>query len=191
MMKIKKINIILKLAGIVIMGLLCICGCNTTKKQINKDYPQLIDQKHVFESIEVNEVKNMFDNHNDFYLVMGFSDCPWCQALIPILNEVAKENQVKIVYYLDIKEIRDNEKATGYDIFSDLTNTVFKAIIDQEKNRVNAPTFIKVEKGEIVGYHLNTVSGHVKNDSGYLPPLTEEQVLELKEILNHIFQTNS
>lgn len=191
MMKINKINCICKSIGIVIMGLLCICGCSNEKKQINKDYPGLTDTKHVFEEIAVEDVKVKFEQNETFYLIMGFSSCPWCQSLMPVLNEVAKENQVQTVYYLDIQEIRDDEKATGYDTFQELTTTVFQHILDQEKNRVNAPTFVKVEKGEIVNYHLNTVNGHIKNESGYLPPLTNEQRIELKTILNQIFQTNS
>ena len=35
-----------------------------------------------------------------FYL--GFPECPWCAAYVPYLNEVAKDNDVRKVYYYNI-----------------------------------------------------------------------------------------
>ena len=39
----------------------------------------------------------------------------------------------------------------------------------------------------MVGYHLDTVSSHQMVD-GVLPPLSEEQVTELKDILKNLIQ---
>lgn len=164
-----------------------VSGCQQSKKQMNKDYPGLTDKDHVYEPIKVDEVKKMLNQKETFYLVMGFSNCPWCQALIPVLNEVAKDHQAKTIYYLDILDIRDNEASDGYETFHNLTDGIFQPILDKEKNRVNAPTFIKVEQGNVVMHHLNTVDSHVKNENGYLPPLTSEQLSELKEILDTFF----
>lgn len=186
-MKIKKVKRIVVCIGVVMFGGLFLCGCKNEKKQINKEYPQLIDKHHIFEAIDVEDVNQKLTNQDDFYLIMGFSTCPWCQALMPELNAVGKQNQVKTIYYLNIKEIRDNPEAKGYELFQTLTATSFKDSIDQEKNRVNAPTFIKVVDGKIVKYHLNTVSNHIKNENGVLPPLSDEQKVELKNILNSFF----
>lgn len=187
MMKIKKIRNIVVFIGVIMLGVLFMSSCQNGKKQINNDYPQITDKNHVFEKTTVEEVNQKLTNKDDFYLIMGFSSCPWCQALMPELNDTAKQNKVKIIYYLDIKEIRDNKEAEGYDLFQTLTNFSFKEIVDQEKNRVNAPTFVKIVNGEVVKHHLNTVSGHIKNENGVLPPLSTEQKIELKNILNSFF----
>lgn len=188
-MKIKIIKKILRIGfiGIIVMIGFIVSGCQQNKKQMNKDYPGLTDKDHVYEPIKVDDVKKMIDQKENFYLVMGFSNCPWCQALIPVLNEVAKDHQAKTIYYLDILDIRDNETADGYGTFHALTDGVFGPILDKEKNRVNAPTFIKVEQGNVVMHHLNTVNSHIKNENGYLPPLTSEQLNELKKILDTFF----
>lgn len=187
-MKTKKNKKLIRILEITLMGLLLFCGCQNTKKQINKDYPQLVDKKHVFKEIDVNKLTEMFTDAENFYLVMGFSECPWCQSLMPVLNDVSKENGVELIYYLNIKQIRDNKDAKGYDDFLNLTSSYFQNIIDKDKNRVNAPTFVKVENGVVVKYHLNTVSSHIKNENNYLPPLDANQLSELKEILNNIFK---
>lgn len=186
-MRIKKVRNRIVLIGVIMLGLLFMCSCKNQKKQINKDYPQLMDKHHIFETTNVEEVNQKLINQDNFYLIMGFSACPWCQALMPELNDVAKLNQVKIIYYLDIKKIRDNREAKGYELFQTLTNSSFKEIIDQEKKRVNAPTFIKVVNGKVVKHHLNTVNNHIKNENGVLPPLSDEQKIELRNILNSFF----
>lgn len=187
MMKIKKIRNIVIFIGVIMLGVLFMSSCKNEKKQINNDYPQLTDKNHVFEKITVEEVNKKLTNKDDFYLIMGFSSCPWCQALMPELNDASKQNQVKKIYYLDIKEIRDNKEDEGYDLFQALTNSSFKEIVDQEKNRVNAPTLVKIVNGEVIKYHLNTVTDHIKNENGVLPPLSTEQKTELKNILNSFF----
>ena len=63
----------------------------------------------------------------------------------------------------------------------------FKDALDVEKNRLNAPTFVKVVNGEMTMYHINTVDTHVLNENMVLPPLTDTQLKELKDILNKFF----
>ena len=63
----------------------------------------------------------------------------------------------------------------------------FNDIVDAEKNRINAPTVIKVNSGNLVGYHIDTVPSHTINDAGVLPALTEEQKIELHTLLTELF----
>ena len=171
--------------------IMCICslvsGCSCNgKSEIMKDYPSL-DKKHVYEEIDVFELTSLIEKE-DFYLIMGFPACPWCQAIMGVLNEVAHENNVKKIYYLDIKDIRDNEGTTGFNEFHALSSGIFKDAKDIEKDRINAPTFVKVEDGEMKAYHIDTVSSHVMNENMVLPPLTDEQIIELKSILKGVIE---
>ncbi len=170
---------------------MCICflvsGCSCNEKsKIMKDYPSL-DKKHVYEEIDVFELTSLIEKE-DFYLIMGFPQCPWCQAIMGVLDDVAHENNVKKIYYLDIKDIRDNEGAAGFNEFQILSNGIFKDAKDIEKDRINAPTFVKVENGKMVAYHIDTVPTHVMNENMVLPPLTDEQIMELKNILKGIIE---
>lgn len=151
------------------------------------DYPQLTDTKHVYKEIKVDSVIKKIDNKDSFYLVMGFPECPWCQALMPPLNDIAKENDIKTIYYLYLKEIRDNEEAKGHSKYLELANNYFKEALDTSKNRLNAPTLVKVENGVMTDYHINTVENHVLNENGVLPPMTPTQLEELNDILKEFF----
>lgn len=187
-MKIRKHKVIQKTLLILLIFMVTfMVSCSSNKEKLLKDYPSLETSEHLFKSITVSKVQKKFKNQESFYLVMGFPECPWCQALMPILNQVATFNDVEEIFYLDIKKIRDNKLATGYKTFEKLTSTYLKETIDPEKNRINAPTFITVDKGVVVSYHLNTVESHVINEEGTLPDLTKAQVRELVDILNKMF----
>lgn len=177
----KKIKILLLL----IIILLSITSCQ--KGNIMNDYPQIDDKHHVYKEIEVNEVIKKIEKKESFYLVMGFPECPWCQALMPVLNEVAKENDIKTIYYLYLKDIRDNIESVGHSDYLKLQDNYFNKALDKEKNRLNAPTFVKVDNGEMVLYHINTVESHILNENNVLPPLSTLQLEELKNILKAFF----
>lgn len=162
-------------------------SCNHSKRQIQEDYPGVTDKHHVFETIQVDEVLKRFEQEEDFYLIMGFPACPWCQALMGFLNTEAKNHHIQTIYYMDIKQMRDNENDKDYICFSKLVKDHLQSILNPEKNRVNAPTLIKVVKGRVVAFHLNTVDSHVKNENGVLPEMTKAQQEELSEKLNQLF----
>ncbi len=166
---------------LLLLSIIMLTGCK--KDQMMKDYPGLDDKDHVFVSINVDDVISMLENKETFYLVMGFPTCPWCQALMPVLNEVAKDKKVNKIYYLYLKEIRDDTSNVGHASYLVLKNTYFsKAVLTND--RLNAPTLVKVVKGVLEDYHLNTVDSHIKNENGVLPPLNDSQLEELKTILN-------
>lgn len=60
------------------------------------------------------------------------------------------------------KKFGNNEKANGHDLYLELENNYFKEALDLSNNRLNAPTFVKVDRGIMVKYHLNTTQDHIK-----------------------------
>lgn len=151
-----------------------------------EQYPQLTDKEHIYEVVDINRVFDIIDNQESCILVMGFQECPWCQALVPYLNEVGKEEGLERIYYLDIKEMRDNEASDQHAAYLDLKE-YFIDCVDQEKDRINAPTTLAIKNGELVGFHLDTVSTHMMEGT-ILPPLNENQVNELKDILTTLIK---
>ena len=79
----KKIVVII----LIICFVLTLTGC--TKRNIMKDYPSLNDKNHIYKEVKIDDVITMLKDQESFYLVMGFPECPWCQALMPVLNDVA------------------------------------------------------------------------------------------------------
>lgn len=179
-MKLKKICLLL--VSIFVMG---ISSC-TKIDQLMESYPSLTDKKHVVKTLTASEVVKKVSNQESFILLLGFEACPWCQAIMPEYNEVAKKLKIDAVYYLDILDIRDNPNSKDR-IYYLAIESYFAEAKDLTKNKMNAPTILGIKKGQLVGYHLDTVSSHIKNENGILPPMNEEQINELHTILTEIF----
>ena len=53
------------------------------------------------------ELVNMIEDKKTFVVYFGFSTCPWCRSVIDSLVDASLEKEVKKIYYVDVKEIRD------------------------------------------------------------------------------------
>ena len=175
---------ILYLTLIFSAGLLFLQGCNK-KDAFQTDYPEVTDNKHLFETVTVDKVLSMIENKETGIIVLGFKSCPWCQKLMPYVNRVAKEKHHKVIYYVDIKDMRDNPDSPDHEKYL-VMKEKFAVAVDAKNDRINAPTTIMLVEGEVVGFHLDTVPTHVKNDNNILPPLTSEQENELLTILRNL-----
>ena len=125
-------------------------------------------------------------NQETFVVVLGFPECPWCQALMPEVNTIGKELELDNVYYCNIKDSRDNPSSSDKIYYLGLYE-YFEEIVDDEKDRINAPTTLKIKEGRLAGYHIDTVQSHSINEAGILPELTNEQRSELHKILKELF----
>lgn len=54
-----------------------------------------------------NDIISMMDNNETFVVYFGFSNCPWCRSILPTLIDTAKDLKLKKIYYVDVKNIRD------------------------------------------------------------------------------------
>ena len=150
--------------------------------KFRSEYQQVTDEEHVFEYVSANQILYMIENKKTALIVLGFKECPWCQALMPVLNEAAKNEEVEKVYYLDIKTMRDDTTTSEHKKYL-MLKEAFSEAVDESKDRLNAPTVIFLKDGALVDYHIDTVITHVMNDNNVLPPLTKDEHKELLEIL--------
>ena len=155
-------------------------------KNIMEKYPSLKDESHIIKELSGKELIEKIANQESFVVLLGFEACPWCQALVPEYNAVGKKLEFKEIYYLDIKDMRDNPDSNDK-IYYESLYSYFNEVIDKNNDRINAPTVLGVKDGKLVGYLIDTVPSHVKNDLGILPPLTTTQKNELHLLLEDIF----
>ena len=149
-----------------------------------------IEEKHVVKELTPKEAVDKIENDEDFYLMMGFSSCPWCQALMPYYNQIAKEKGVKEIFYVDILEMRNNENSVNrsyylylWDFVKDELQAMYPSF-----SRIVAPTTIAVKDKVIVSMFVGTVDDHEEVD-GVLPPMNDDQISRLKNILKNFFDT--
>ncbi len=171
-----------------------------------------IDEKNPIEYKTFEDIVKMIDNKESFVVYVGFSACPWCRSVIPYVLEVAKENKIDTIYYVNVRS--DNTKATdlrGYykldkdnkpvvDIPADpnyykVLNTLDEFLnpytletskgkkIETGENRLYAPSFIVYKDGKAIALD-ECISD--KQTDGFME-LTDEIIKDIKDKANTLF----
>lgn len=184
----KLIKLILPLGVLIVTILLTIVLCINMKMEDTKfreDYPQLEESKLIIKYTTADEVLELLENNYTGIIVYGFKQCPWCQAVVPYVNEIALEKGYQEVLYLDIKDMRDNPDS----IEKEKYNQIFDLIKDKIGNpeKIFAPTTTVLKDGKITSYSTGTVDSHQINENHVLPPMTEEQIMELRQLFRKMF----
>ena len=123
-------------------------------------------------------------NNKTGIIYLGFPNCPWCRTAIPVLFDVAKDYDVKTIYYINIYNDRDqfevqnnklvysldengNEKkgVEGYfnlmealdKYLTDYTISFNNQVYETGEKRIYAPTIIFIKNGKVLGLHVSTV----------------------------------
>ena len=173
--------------------------------QKNKEISILDDNNIKYITIE--EAFDIIDSGSGI-IYFGFAACPWCRNAVPVLLNAMDSTSLDTIYYVNVrpdddpqKDIRDtftlNTKNKArktkdavdayYKVLTALANELDPYIlvsddgkkVDTGEKRLGAPTVIAVLNGELIGFHQGTVEGHVKDSSGALRDLTEEETTTL------------
>ena len=115
---------------------------------------------------------------------LGFPECPWCEAYVPYLNEIAKEEGIEKIYYYNIKEDRNNN-TEGYQKIVKILKEHLSC--DEEGNeRIYVPNVSFHIRGKVIGFNNET-----SLDMGEVTPneyWQEDKVQALKEELRKSFK---
>lgn len=102
--------------------------------------------------------------HGTGVIYLGFPECPWCQGYVSYIDEIAKKTNVSKVYYLNIRDIRNNNTEEYQEIVNILSD--YLEYDDEGKKRVYVPLVIAVKDGEIIDSDSETS----KDTKGYETP---------------------
>ena len=175
---------------------------NGTTVYENLKYSTLnISENNPIKYSSYDEIIDIIENKSGI-IYLGFPGCPWCRSALPILFDVAKDNDIKTIYYLNILNERDSyvvqDGELAYEIDEDGnekkgTKGYFKLleVLDEHltdyiisyddkeyktgEKRIYAPTVIFVRNGKVLGLHVSTVESQ---KSGF-DKMTDEQKEEL------------
>ena len=158
-----------------------ITGC--TKKENDgekfaKEYTT-VDENNYFVYRNIDEITKILENGTGV-VYLGFPECPWCQAYVPMLNEVADIEGLEKIYYFNILEDRKNNTEEYKKIVEILKD--YLQYDDEGNKRIYVPAVIFVSKGEIVGFDDETsydTKGFEKPEEYW----NEEEVSDLKHKL--------
>ncbi len=189
-MKNKKKNVIVLIIGVVLVALLVlggflIFGKKSDAARFKEEYESLngvvrekdkqtirtinIDKDNPFIFQSANDIIDRIKNKETFAVYFGFADCPWCRSVIPSLVDVSKDMNVGVIYYVDVKNIRDTlevdeegkivttfEGGEGYRELVELLDNVLSDYtlkdkdgenVETGKKRIYAPNLVVVTHG--------------------------------------------
>lgn len=150
----------------------------TDAEKFQKEYTK-VDKDNIFVYRDLDDIIDVL-KHGTGIVYLGFPECPWCQAYVPYLNEVAKEQGFDTIYYYNIKEDREKNTKAYQEVVSILDEHL--DYNNEGKKRVFVPDITFVQEGEIVGHDNETsmISSEEMTPEKYW---TKENVKKLKEKL--------
>ncbi|MEF2782714.1 thioredoxin family protein [Erysipelotrichaceae bacterium HCN-30851] len=159
--------------------------CSIDESADMKDYEGIDEENNAFVETSMDEALSIFRNKKTAILYFGYPDCPWCVEAVPILDELAKENNQQILYI----RTRDDQKELLY------TDDEKKELISYAKEYMNqdeegkyqlyVPFVVFVKNGKIMNAHIGTVDGHDAHER----TMTEDEQKELTKIYDEMFQS--
>ena len=152
------------------------------------------------------DILDVLDNE-DAYIFFGYATCPLTRAAIEALIEVAREEDISKIYYVDIYEMRDEYEVgdsivpdkiiDGSDVYYEILdffgdnletyyvvddNGMFR--YDTGVTRLNSPTLAAIKDKEVVAMHEELVPSYDYTNRA----LTSEEYQELKEEYKDVFE---
>jgi thiol-disulfide isomerase/thioredoxin len=127
-------------------------------ENIARYYDELPEENH-FEVTDKETLTSML-SHGTAIVFLGFPECPWCQAYMPMLEEALSENEATCSYY-NIYWDKENDRAY-YDSIAQLLidqNDSGEEIIQYDNDglpRIYMPLVLFVEKGRITAFDNET-----------------------------------
>lgn len=185
---------------------------NTIREKDGRTIKEIfIDTNNPVDIVTEEETIELLENGTGI-IYFGFSDCPWCRSMLPVLLKTLNNMSIDRLYYLNIGSIRDTlalgeknkvevkeEGTKGYYRILELMDNVLEPYyltsadgkkIDTKEKRLYAPTVVAVKEGKIVDIQVGTVESQT---SGY-DELTNEQQEELAnrfvELIHKVYEVD-
>ena len=152
-------------------------------QQFAQEYTTVSDD-NVFTYRNIDEIIRIMQ-HGTGVVYLGFPECPWCQAYVKHLNEVAKEVGITNIYYFNISDDRANNTDKYQKVIALLDGNLQN---DNEGNpRIYVPNVSFHIEGKLIGNDYETSKdtlGHSSPDDYW----TVERTDNLKKILKDNMQ---
>ena len=172
-----------------------------------------IPKNNPFIKSNAKEIIEKIENEENFYVYFGSTLCPWCRSTIEKAIEVANENGIEKVYYVDIWDNEGNEILRDKYTLDDNDNAVkivdgtdeyFKLLtyletilpdytyaanknggskLDINEKRIYIPLFVYIAKGK----PIRVTSGLSDLQTGSRDELTSEILADEEKLFDDFF----
>lgn len=167
-----------KLVLLVLMTLLLV-ACTATKVNIMDGYKGFNKKDHHFITKDYNDIIDDITSYKQGIYYLGFKECPWCIALVPVFEEVATTQDMSITYL----NTREDKYVNDTQAIQKLNDFITALPVDQQ-NDGKVPFIISISKDKVVKTHLGTAPNHDARST----EMTESEVSFLTSRLNELFK---
>lgn len=120
-------------------------------------YNQIVSN---FTEISFDEAIGLFENGKSGLVYFGFSRCPWCEEVVPLLEKAAKEQGVEVLYV----KTRDAMKERLYtdEQRDQIAPYIGEYLQDNDEGvpTLYVPLVLAIQDGKVVMGHQGTVEDH-------------------------------
>ena len=160
--------------------LLTACSIQNGNSNVNimEGYKGFDKKDHHFVTKGYNEIIEDITSYKQGIYYLGFKECPWCIALVPVFEEVATTQDMTITY-LNTRDDKYKEDAQAIEKLTEFIETLPK----DQQNDGKVPFIISISKDKVVKTHLGTAPNH----NAPTTDMTEAEVSYLTARLNELF----
>lgn len=155
--------------------------CDSESEDQDGELTLMLDS---FTPLDFESAISFFEEGKSGVLYFGFHNCPWCQDVVPLLYDVAQQEQVE-VYYVETRDLKRNR------LYSDeqkerIIPYIGDYMSDNEKGELTlyVPLVLSVKDGKVSMGHQGTVDGHQAKERD----MTDEEIAQVHEDLEKIVQ---
>ena len=149
---------------------------------------KILDTNNVYKFTNHTDIFSLFTSKSDAIILFGHKKSKWMNKYAEIVNNVAKKEGIKEIYYYDFSEDRNNRNATYEAILGFMDNYVIYNDLDVPD--IYAPTLVVVKNKNIIYFDDRVAirEGNTTPDvywSSYQVELFEKELCTVfKEFLN-------
>lgn len=171
-------------------ALCMLAGCNS-KKPVEEtpvsdvmtfgDYDANYEAKVEFPVMGYGEFVEKVENKETFIAYIGFDECPYCNALKPVLQQIVERyaDELPETVYVNVRA----EAAEGISNSQETMDAFVELVYGSKDTEFYVPTVIAVKDGEIIANRTGVVDGY---NAGEV--LSAEQAGKLYDILGKMFE---
>ncbi len=153
-------------------------------------FTELTENPNFYQISMIDSLKLVESKKGTAVLVYGYPDSQYCQLAIPLLNEVAKDEETNL-FYIDVREddITSKTEEEQSEITSQMLSDYDSQIPKNEDGSTyfELPFVVGIKDGEITKSHIALTDGfEITEESNQL---SEEESNELKTIYKEIVES--
>lgn len=184
----KYINLI---TSLLVTLILCVSllGCSkklTPQERFVESHSDFKDITNVYYEVDYTDIMSDLESGTHYFILVfnpEFYVCPFCKACLPILNEVALENNIDRIDVLDLYEGRKYNTSEYIALRDLLLTKIDDMTLKNDEYTLLVPDFYVVKEGNVLSHHLSTIKD---NEGSYIKELSEENIQELKDIYKNM-----